>query len=119
MTDLSSNSHQGEFFIYQTNDGGIQVECRFEQDNLWLSLNQISSLFGRDKSVISKHLKNIYDEGELVQDSTVAKYATVQIEGSREVNRQLEYDKYRRIIDLKPNQVDQDLTDAIKKLDKK
>ncbi|MGJ8694201.1 MAG: virulence RhuM family protein [Thalassotalea sp.] len=91
MTDLISNSHQGEFFIYQANDGQTKVECRFEQDNLWLSLNQISTLFGRDKSVISKHLKNIYDDGELVQDSTVAKYATVQIEGSREINRQLEY----------------------------
>jgi len=91
MTNLTSNSHQGEFFIYQTNDGGIQVECRFEQDNLWLSLNQLSALFGRDKSVISKHLKNIYDDGELVQNATVAKYATVQIEGSREINRQLEY----------------------------
>ena len=91
MTDLTSKAHQGDFFIYQTNDGGIQVECRLEEDNLWLSLNQISSLFGRDKSVISKHLKNIYDDGELVQDSTVAKYATVQIEGLREINRQLEY----------------------------
>ena len=91
MTDLTSNSHQGEFFIYQTNDGQTKVECRLEQDNLWLSLNQLSTLFGRDKSVISKHLKNIYDDGELVQESTIAKYATVQIEGSREVNRQLEY----------------------------
>jgi len=47
-------------------------------------------LFNRDKSVISKHLKNIYDDGELVQNSTVAKYATVQIEGSREISRTIE-----------------------------
>ncbi|MDO6445459.1 virulence RhuM family protein [Colwellia sp. 1_MG-2023] len=91
MTEIVSNEPRGQLFIYQTDDGRTQIECRLEEDNLWLSLNQISTLFGRDKSVISKHLKNIYDDGELVQKSTVAKYATVQIEGSREVNRQLEY----------------------------
>lgn len=45
----------GEFSVFQSSDGQIKVECRFEQDNLWLSLNQLSTLFGRDKSVISKH----------------------------------------------------------------
>jgi len=51
----------------------------------------MAELFGRDKSVISKHLKSIYDDGELNREATVAKYATVQIEGEREVNRQIEY----------------------------
>jgi hypothetical protein len=91
MTDSTPNISHGEFILFQSRDGQTKVECRFEQDNLWLSLNQLGTLFGRDKSVISKHLKNIYDDGELVQEATIAKYATVQIEGSREVNRQLEY----------------------------
>lgn len=57
MTDLIPNTPYGEFILFQSSDGQTKVECRFEQDNLWLSLNQRSTLFGRDKSVISKHLK--------------------------------------------------------------
>jgi hypothetical protein len=82
---------QGQFILYQSDDGTTRVECLFEADTLWLSLTQLASLFGRDKSVISKHLKNIYADGELAQHSTVANYATVQIEGSRKVERNLEY----------------------------
>jgi hypothetical protein len=82
---------QGQFILYQSDDGTTRVECLFEADTLWLSLTQLASLFGRDKSVISKHLKNIYADGELAQHSTVANYATVQTEGTREVERNLEY----------------------------
>ena len=95
MTDnnneLISNAPQGQFILFQSGDGQVQVECRFEADTLWLSLNQIATLFNRDKSVISKHLKNIYDDGELAQNATIAKYATVQIEGSREISRLIEH----------------------------
>ncbi|MGL5007991.1 MAG: virulence RhuM family protein [Plesiomonas sp.] len=82
---------QGQFILYQSDDGTTRVECLFEADTLWLTLTQLASLFGRDKSVISKHLKNIYADGELAQNSTVANYATVQTEGTREVERNLEY----------------------------
>jgi hypothetical protein len=58
---------------------------------MFLSLNQIAELFERDKSVISKHLKNIFDEEELDRDSTVALFATVQDEGGRNVTRNIEY----------------------------
>ena len=58
---------------------------------LWLSLNQIATLFERDKSLISRHLKSIYKEGELIREATVAKNATVQSEGNREVERTIEY----------------------------
>ncbi len=91
MTEIVTNEPRGQLFIYQANNGKAQIECRFEEENLWLSLNQMSTLFGRDKSVISKHLKNIYEEGELVRNSTIAKYATVQIEGSRDINREIEF----------------------------
>jgi len=69
----------------------INVEVTYENESLWLSLNQISELFDRDKSVISRHIKNIYKEEELTEYSTVAKNATVQKEGKRKVNRQIEF----------------------------
>jgi len=76
--------------IYRS-EGQTQIDVRFENETVWLSLNQISSMFARDKSVVSRHLKNIYSSGELDQNSTVAKNATVQIEGGRQVIRELEF----------------------------
>jgi hypothetical protein len=71
----------GEFLLYQTEDGRSRIECRLRDKTLWLSLNQISELFDREKSVISKHLKNIFEEGELVRDSVVAQNATTAADG--------------------------------------
>ena len=81
--------HQIE--IYTSPDGSTQVEVQFEGETFWLNLNQMSSLFEKNKSLISRHLSNIYKEGELVRNSTVAKNATVQIEADREVKREIEY----------------------------
>jgi len=78
---------KGQILLYQTETGQLRLECRLESDTLWLILNQVAELFGRDKSVISKHLKLIYGGGKLSHEATVAKYATVQIEGGREVSR--------------------------------
>ena len=80
-----------EIVIYQTPDNQTQVEVQFEKETFWLSLNQISQLFERDKSVISRHLRNIYKEGELDKGSTVAKNATVQSEADRSVKRDIEF----------------------------
>jgi hypothetical protein len=77
--------------IYELNNGGASVEVKFEGDKVWLNLNQLSELFGRDKSVISRHLRNIYQDGELNEMATVAKNATVQMEGNRRVKRDLEF----------------------------
>jgi len=63
----------------------IQVQLRGE--SVWLSLNQIADLFQKDKSVISRHIRNIFEEGELTPESTVANFATVQSEGQRGGNR--------------------------------
>lgn len=79
-----------QIFIYKR-ENDIQVEVLLESESLWLSLNQISSLFDRDKSVISRHIKNIYKEEELPEYATVAKNATVQSEGNRDVTRHIEY----------------------------
>ena len=72
-----------EILIYQTNDNQTRVQERVGQDTVWLSLNQMAELFQRDKSVISKHIANVFAEGDLAPQGTDAKYATVQQEGFR------------------------------------
>ena len=81
----------GEILIYQNQEGNIKIDVRLEEETFWLSLNQIAELFSRDKSVVSRHLSNIYKQGELQFESTVAKNATVQIEAGREVSRNIDY----------------------------
>ena len=82
---------RGEIIIYQTEDGLARIDVRVAGETVWLTLDQLAALFGRDKSTISRHIKNVFDEGELVREATVAKFATVQTEGEREVTRDLEY----------------------------
>lgn len=69
--------------IYRSNNGETQIEVRFEKDTAWLNLNQISELFGRDKSVISRHLSNIFKEQELDKNAVVAKNATTALDGKK------------------------------------
>jgi len=90
MNDLST-PNKGEIVIYTAADGTIQTEVRMHEESLWLSLNQIAELFERDKSVISRHIKKVYNEAELEKSATVAKYATVQIEGGRKIERTIEF----------------------------
>ena len=66
---------KGEIIVYQS-DTTLQLEVRMEDETVWLSLNQIAELFERDKSVISRHIKNVFEEKELSRDSVVAKIAT-------------------------------------------
>ncbi|TAN13779.1 MAG: virulence factor [Chitinophagaceae bacterium] len=80
-----------EIEIYKTPDGKTEVEVQFEGETFWLTLNQIATLFERDKSVISRHLKNIFRSGELIEKATVAKNATVQKEAARTIKREIEY----------------------------
>ena len=77
--------------IYQSADGNIKIDVRFEKETVWLSLDQMATLFGRDKSTISRHVKNVFEEGELSPEATVANFATVQAEGNREVTRNIDY----------------------------
>ncbi|HPL76767.1 MAG TPA: RhuM family protein [Paludibacteraceae bacterium] len=79
-----------EIILYQS-DNAVQLEVMLENETVWLTLNQMSILFERDKSVISRHISNIFKEQELDASSTVAKNATVQIEGGKNVIRQIEY----------------------------
>ena len=81
----------GEILIYQTEDGLTKIDVNMQNETVWLSLDQMADLFQRDKSTISRHIKNIFDEGELDRNSTVAKFATVQNEGNRQVERAIDY----------------------------
>ncbi len=83
--------NNSKMIIYTTEDGLVKIETTFNAETVWLSLDQMSSLFQRDKSNISRHIKNIYEEGELVREATVANFATVQNEGDRQVERNIEY----------------------------
>ncbi len=82
---------KNEVLIYVTEDGTVKLEVTMESETVWLNLNQLCELFQRDKSVISRHIKNIYTEGELEESSTVAFFATVQNEGGRSIERKIAY----------------------------
>lgn len=82
---------KNELVIFKTKTGGVELRGDFSGDTIWASLDQIATVFGRDKSVISRHLSNIFKENELNKKATVAKIATVQTEGKRSVERDIEY----------------------------
>ena len=77
--------------LYQTEDGRTRLEVRLQNETVWLSLNQMADLFQRDKSVVSRHIKNVFGDGELRPEATVAKSATVQAEGGKQVTREIEF----------------------------
>ena len=74
------NSH-GEIILYQTEDGLTKLNVNIQDDTVWLSLDQMAELFGRDKSTISRHIRNIFSEGELRRESVVANLATTAADG--------------------------------------
>lgn len=77
--------------IFTTNDGKVSINTQFDEETVWLSLDQMAELFDRNKSTISRHINNVFEEGELERSATVAKFATVQNEGGRSVERQIEH----------------------------
>ena len=85
------SNNKSEVIMYQTDDGQTKIEVTFEDETAWLSLKDMTDLFQRDKSVISRHIKNIFTEEELDENSTVAFFATVQNEGDRTVTRNVAY----------------------------
>lgn len=93
MTDRDTfNENQGEIVIYQNDDGNTKIDVRFVDETVWLTQAQLCELYQTSKSNVSEHIKNIFDEGELDEISTVRKFRTVQIEGDRTVTReQLHY----------------------------
>ncbi len=82
---------KNEIVVYQSEQLLSRIEVRIENDTVWLNRQQIASLFNRDVKTIGKHINNVFSEGELNKDSTVANFATVQNEGGRRVERLIEY----------------------------
>ena len=72
---------KSELILYQTEDNRTRIEVRLENETVWLTQSQMAELFQRDKSVISRHIKNVFDEGELVRSSVVAESATTAADG--------------------------------------
>lgn len=98
-TDLSP-SQLNDFLLYKTPNGNIEVEIFLHNENLWLNQAQLAKLFDVDRSVITKHLKNIYTEEELQKEATCAFFAHVRKEGEREVTRKVEFYNLDAIISV-------------------
>ncbi len=89
-----------EIVIYQSEDGKTVLDVRLEDDTVWLSQQQMSELFQTDRTVISRHIRNIYKDGELEEISTCAKNAQVRMEGNRMVTRSIPYYNLDMIISV-------------------
>lgn len=80
-----------EVLIYEAENGSTQVDVRLDAETVWLTQEQMAALFGRERSVVTKHLRNVFKEGELSTAATCAKFAHVQNEGGRNVTRDIEH----------------------------
>ncbi|WP_447061202.1 virulence RhuM family protein [Vibrio alginolyticus] len=91
MTDNIPQAPHGEFVLFTSGDGKTRVECRFESDTLWLSQAAMADLYQVSSQAITQHIKAVYSEGELEQNSTCKDYLQVQLEGGREVKRNIRH----------------------------
>jgi hypothetical protein len=88
---LQIRNSTAEFLIFTAQSGTDSIEVRYEDETIWLSQKLMAELFGKDVRTINEHLQNIYSEGELIPDSTIRKFRIVQIEGTREVGRDIDF----------------------------
>lgn len=88
---MDRENGQGEIIVYQAADGLTRVDVRFEGDTVWLTQAQLVDLYHSSKANISEHIKHIHEDGELTEEATVRKFRTVQMEGSRQVSREISH----------------------------
>ncbi len=88
---ISPDTPAREVVLYQTDDGNVNVSVIYYDETFWLTQKAMAELFGVNVPIISKHLQNIYEDGELFKNSTISKMETVRIEGTRQVKRTLDY----------------------------
>ncbi len=91
MTSTTDTPPTGEFILFQSQDGHVRVECRFESDTLWLSQASIAQLYSVTPQSITQHIRSIYEEDELEPAATCKQYLQVQTEGKRQVKRQVSH----------------------------
>jgi hypothetical protein len=89
-----------EILLYTTPNGNVKVEIFIKDETVWLTQQKIAELFGVDRSVVTKHLANIYNEGELKKEATCANFAQVQTEGIRTVSRNIDFYNLDAIISV-------------------
>lgn len=94
------NEKKGQIILFQTEDGQTKLEVQLQNETVWLTIDQMAELFQRNKSTISRHIKKIYEDGELNSNSTVAFFATVQNEGDRTVERSIQFYNLDMIISV-------------------
>ena len=88
---LGSEGAFTQFMLYKTPDGKVKIEIYLRDENIWLTQAQIADLFGVERSVVTKHLQNIFKDGAPDKEATSAKFAQVQMEGARQVTREAEF----------------------------
>ncbi len=82
---------QSSIILYQTEDGRTRIQCRFENETIWLTQALIAELFQVTVPTVNEHLKGIFAEGELAEDATIRKFRIVRSEGARQVTREIEH----------------------------
>lgn len=97
---ITTKNELNEFFLYSSPDGKVKVEALFQNETIWLPQKKIAELFGVNIPAVSKHLNNIFESGELKEDSVVSILETVQTEGGREVKRNIEFYSLDAIISV-------------------
>ena len=86
-----SDSNTGEFILYASEDGELKIDVRLLDETVWLTQKQMAEMFQKNVSTINEHLKNIFDEGELDQNSTIRNFRIVQQEGERSIERDVQH----------------------------
>src|SRR5207237_5949529 len=95
---MPSDAPQSSIVLYRTEDGRTRIQCRFEDETIWLTQAQIAELFDKDVRTVNEHLVNVFDEGELDRAATIRKFRIVRLEGSRTVEREIEHYRLEAIL---------------------
>ncbi|MGO3285875.1 MAG: virulence RhuM family protein, partial [Mesonia sp.] len=98
--NIKPSDELSDFILYTAPSGEVRIEIYLQNETIWLTQQKIAELFGVDRTVVTKHLKNIYREGELEKTATSAKFAQVQKEGEREVKRNIVFYNLDAIISV-------------------
>ena len=98
MSETMEPTPVSDLILYQTEDGKTRIQCRFEDESIWLPQAQIAELYQKDVKTINEHLLNIYEDKELDEDSTIRKFRIVRLEGKREVIREISHYSLQAIL---------------------
>lgn len=99
-TPFGPENPNGQILLYRSEDGRTKLDVRLENETVWLNQRQLTDLFGKAKGTISEHIKHIFEDGELDPGATVRSFRTVQLEGGRQVARDVEHYNLDMVIAL-------------------